>query len=353
MADQYVSKLDSRPARPLDPDTIREPLSVLCKVGILHRVSPAVYSHIQTSAKYKFSDKYPELKNGVPVNLSPTLASKLDNAEERKEKRLNKKRPYREQLFRDLNKLTGPTDPKAKTVIEHVGREKSDTTKAALFAIHAGSHRVSINERGQITTTLGNCPKELRKVLILDGSATSECDISFCHSCFLPRLIADRMKHAGHTRDLEDERQRLIEFLSDGDFYSKLCEGDPTKRDQVKGAWNTLLNETNEKCLKRGLYLGMKRKFPLTFGILEDIKRDDHRTFSKMTQRWTSDVINAALMEVQRQGIPAIPLVDSIIVPEQHREQVCELIGREMYRVSGGVCCKVDGIRYTNIDVPF
>ena len=53
-----------------------------------------------------------------------------------------------------------------------------------------------------------------------------------------------------------------------------------------------------------------------------------------------------ALLEVQREGIAAIPQVDALICQEKDRERVCEVIGRKIFEATG-VYCTVGGIRYS------
>jgi hypothetical protein len=50
------------------------------------------------------------------------------------------------------------------------------------------------------------------------------------------------------------------------------------------------------------------------------------------------------LLEVQGKGIAAIPHVDALICQEKAREQVCEVIGRQIFQATG-VCCTVGGTR--------
>jgi hypothetical protein len=68
-------------------------------------------------------------------------------------------------------------------------------------------------------------------------------------------------------------------------------------------------------------------------------------SYFKSVQRFTADAIAAALLEVQREGIAAIPHVDALICQEKYRERVCEIIGRQIFEPTG-VCCVVGRIRY-------
>ena len=49
-------------------------------------------------------------------------------------------------------------------------------------------------------------------------------------------------------------------------------------------------------------------------------------------------------------GIAAFPDTDALHVPELHRETACEIIGEEMFKSTGGVCCKVGGLRFVPPD---
>ena len=89
-----------------------------------------------------------------------------------------------------------------------------------------------------------------------------------------------------------------------------------------------------------------ERRFLSRSRIVEDIKRNDHRNLSKQLHRFTADAIAAALLEVQREGIAAIPHVDALICQQKDRERVCEVIGRQIFEATG-VCCTVGGIRYS------
>jgi hypothetical protein len=141
--------------------------------------------------------------------------------------------------------------------------------------------------------------------------------------------------------------KRLQEFLSDGDYYRKWCidELDDDERDEKKLLLTMILNWPNSKAEKNGLYRRMKYKFPLTFGNVEDLKRNDHRVLGIQLRHYMAEVINPALLELQAKGIKSIPDCDAIIVPEAHHTAACEAIGRHMYKLTG-VRCKVGKIRF-------
>jgi hypothetical protein len=233
-----------------------------------------------------------------------------------------------------------------------------ENLKRLVNAIDAQAHFVKVSERGQITTSIGSCPRELQPHLLLLGEPVVSCDIPNAHWNFLPLILANRLAHVSGERgcgkyvnDGWHEHSRLTAFLSQGDFYCAWCF-DPkndTERKEKKDVLTILLNKKNEDCQQNRLYRRIAREFPITFSIIEDIKRDDHRNLSKQLHRFTADIIAAALLEVQRKRIAAIPHVDALICQEKYREQVCESIGRKIFEATG-VCCTVCGIRYSPLN---
>jgi hypothetical protein len=189
----------------------------------------------------------------------------------------------------------------------------------------------------------------------LHGEPIAICDISNAHWNFLSRILANRLHYvssqAGREKYIDDgwhEFDCLTTLLSKGDFYRIWCV-DPhgeDERKEKKDILNILLNRKNEDCERNVLYRRIRAALPITFGIIEDIKRNDHRNLSKQLHRFTADAIEAALLEVQRKGIAGIPHVDALICQQKDQDRVCDIIGRKIFEATG-VCCVVGNIRYS------
>jgi hypothetical protein len=346
----YISKL----RKGSHPDIVKEPLPLLCKIGILEVERPAVFAHIKTSAVYRLGEKYRGKQRQIKVSLTSKLAAKRANAEKRYQQRLNRKYPYRQQLLKDLTAVSFA--PAARTMIAMgINGKGADNLKILLGAIDGHNHSVRHNERGQITTTIGSCPRELQRHLLLHGERIVSCDISQAHWNFLPLILTNRLRHisqeTGREKYILDgwrEHDRLTLLLSDSDFYRAWCVDakDETERDGKKKVLNILLNRSNEECQRNRLYRRIADEFPITFRIIEDIKGKDHRNLAKQLQRFTADAIAAALFEVQRQGICAIPHVDALICQEKYSGKVRDVLGKQVF-LRTGVCAKIGGARYS------
>ena len=212
-----------------------------------------------------------------------------------------------------------------------------------------------MSERGQITTSIGSCLRELQPHLLLYGEPTVSCDISNAHWNFLSLILAHRLDFVSslpgrkdYTNDGWCVHNRLVALLSDGDFYRIWCV-DPQSDDEragKKNILNILLNSKNEICEGNVLYCKLRAEFPITFRIIKDIKRKDHRNLAKQLHRFTADTVAAALLEVQREGIAAIPHVDALICQKKNRARVCEALGKKSFEATG-VCSTVGGVRYS------
>lgn len=350
LAHQYVSKLRKRSSTAIPT----EPLAVLCQIGILSLWRKALFLHIQTSAKYRLGNSYRKKPFTIEVTLTPKLRAKREHAPERRERRLNRKFSFREQLLVDLKGISFAPQGR-KLIGQRINAENSGNLIALIRAIDQPKHFVKVSVRGQITTSIGSCPRELQPHLLLYNEPTVSCDISNAHWNFLPLILAQRLgfvtdspNRRDYINDGRREHNRLVAFLSSGDFYGKWC-ADPQNKHERSGKktiLNILLNNNNEDCERNRLYRKIRAVFPITFRIIEDIKRKDHRKLSIPLHRFTADAIERALLEVQRKGVAAIPHVDALICQQKHRAFVCEAVGRQVFEATG-VCCTVGGIRYS------
>jgi hypothetical protein len=345
LARAFVSKLKKGP--------IREPLPLLCSLGILKLIRHGIWAHIRASAVYRLGDDFQKVFE-LRVPLTRKLASKRENAEQRCQKGLNRKYRYREQLQKDLNSISFALEARV-VIAKMLAISASDNVRRLVSAVDGRKHNVWTSERGQITTTISSCPKELQSHLLLNGEPTVFCDVSHAVWNFLPLILADHLRHVSANADREKyiadgwrEHDRLTLLLSDGDFYRAWCRNplDDEERKEKKDVLNILLNRNTADAHANRLYRRVASEFPITFATIENIKGKDHRNLGKQLHRFMSNSIEAGLLELQKKRIAAIPLVDALICQKQYHVAVCETLGRQILHAAG-VCAKVGGIRYS------
>ncbi len=244
--------------------TIKEPLALLCDVGILQCVQAAVNGqHVKMSAVYALHGAYAKRSLPLKVDLPLYLAKKRESAPERNEKRRNRRYPFRSQLETDLKKLSFGPESRRRIAELLSNQDFAPSAKRAVEAVDGVKHKLRISPRGQVTTSVTGCPREMKAFLLLDGEPVVFCDIAHAHHCFLPAILGARIEYLrekygpeANTGHYEAELKRLIEFLGDGDYYSKWCRNteDPVEREEKKLLLTMILNWQNAKCEGNALY---------------------------------------------------------------------------------------------------
>ncbi len=192
LARSYISKLRN----PQPAGTVREALPLLCHIGLLVPVSAAVNGwHVKASATYRLASPYRERVRRENTDLLPAIARKLQTADQRLERGLNARFSVRTGVLRDLARLS--FRQAAREDIEKL-RAKTDfrsSVERTVRAVDTHEHTARISTRGQITTSISVCPRELKPLLQIDGESVALCDISHAHHCFLPRILGERIDY--------------------------------------------------------------------------------------------------------------------------------------------------------------
>jgi hypothetical protein len=370
----FVSKIK----RPLD-GTVREPLDLLCRAGILRIVRGAERKWCcRRPAVYALSPEYAGGVKDLVVEMPSCYMKKRSLAPERRAEKRRRLYPFLEKLETDMRGFCVVADDDGRAAwAEMVKSERYKHAIGGMVDLLGGfDHEITIDGVGQVTTVLSPCPNLAKPCLRFHGEGIVACDVGYAHHCFFPELVRRRIdivcqRNGDATVEhYKGELARWFEYLEgDEDYYARWCRnpGDAKERQAIKKLINAALNsprppgkgvaaQGEEKGRKKkrkarnlaaeALYWRIQEAFPYTVKMLEDIKRDHHCALSAPLRRLTAQAINGALLAAQKLGIPAVPLVDAIDCRESDRAVVCELIGRKMYEVSGGVCCLVNGVRY-------
>jgi hypothetical protein len=331
---QYVSNHK----RAKNSSTIRQPLTLLVEIGILEVAQKAVVApHRQASARYRLHPKHPRPKK-IEVMLSAQQREKLHSATGRNEIRLNRKHPFRRQLLIDLAAVGLPADGKVLALSMMTKGERESSIKGLMSIIDGKKSRgISIDPCGTIHCFPMLAPKELKPHLTIHGQSVAICDLKSAHICVLSCVIQERIdwmaKRGIKAESLEQERRRLIEVLESADIYEFLAEGGD--RSIFKKSLLSSINTPTSKAVHIEAYQRFRAVFPLTIGIIEDIKEKGHNGISRPLQHHTAKIVSQVLVEAQKCGIPCIPDTDAVIVPATHQATVMDLMNRVLFQVTG------------------
>lgn len=329
LSHQYVRRLKGHRG------TIEQPLALLVHIGILEKVREAkVGPHLKVSAEYRFHTNYSK-RFEVAISISPQQLAKRNNAGNRNEERLNRKHPFRARLIDDMNRLSLSPEGKSKSLDLMVENQKEGCTRRLIESLNGMRDKaVKVDHGRTIHTFINSTPKELKPHLEIDGKPVAKCDIEGAHFCILQRIIRDRIAYlqkqgrAGlKIETLEKELEKLSAMIDAGDIYSQ-GKPDATKdeRKEKKLAMLSALNTKTAVAVHLPEYVWLRDTFPMTFRIVEDIKKKDHRTLSIQLRNYTARIINGALLRLQERDIPALPDTDALIVPKEHSQLAREII---------------------------
>lgn len=324
--------------------TIQQPLALLVHIGILEKVRKAkVGPHLKVSAEYRFHYNYSR-RSEMEIFISPQQLAKRENAGSRKEGRLNRKHPFRARLIVDMERLSLSAEGESQSLNLIVANQKEDCTRRLIESLNGTREKaVKVDSSGTISTFINGTPKELKPHLEIDGKPVAKCDIEGAHFCILQRIVRDRItyyqkqKQSGFKIEmLEKEAKRFSGMIEAGDIYSQgRPEVTKDERKEKKLAMLSALNMKTSVAIHIPEYRWLRETFPLTFRIVEDIKKNDHRALSIQLRNYTARIINGALRRLQEMDIPAFPDTDALIVTKENGQLARETIEGFLREVAG------------------
>jgi len=321
-----------------------QPLALLVILRILEIVRPAKAGpHFKVSTEYRILQN-PSKTFKTEILISPHQKSKMDNAENRNEKRKDRKHPFYARLRADMERLGISVSGKAKALDMMITHDKRPSVIRSIdFLNQARDCAVRVDGSGTVNTFLNSIPKELKPLLEIDGKPVAKCDIEGAHFCILQRVVRDRINYL-RKHDMRIDRQELLDSEI-GNFAQLIESGDIYKRglhsitdDERKATKLRMLSALNMKtslAIHVIEYKWLRTTFPMTFGVVEDIKKRDHRTLSLLLRNYTARIINQAMLQLQAMQIPAYPDTDALIVMRQHGPVARKIIERFLHEIAG------------------
>lgn len=332
---QYVSTFKSKRAK--DPRTIKQPLALLVHLGILEIVQKAVATpHRKASAKYRLSPAHGKPRP-IEAAISRQQVEKMATATERQQRLLNSKHRTRAKILADLRTLALSPDGNRLAAQMLVAGEKSQGIGRFLKPLNNPElHKVSFDPSGTAHHFAMYCPRELKPNLTLGGKPVDLVDVKAAHLVALLCVGRGRVswmaEKGSDTADLEAELARYKQTLEASDIYEAL--GGTADRKKFKLNLLASLNMATSKARHLPPYQSLKSAFPRLVGIIEDLKKNDHRSLSKQLQFFTAQIIEAATHEAQALDIACLPDTDALIVPRSFKNLARTLLNNAIKQVT-------------------
>ena len=330
---QYVSNFK----RAKNPGTIKQPLALLVHLGILELAQKAVIApHRKASAKYRLSSAL-----GKPRPIQSTISrqqvEKQAMATERQQRYLNRKHRTRAKILADLRTLAISPDGNRLAIQMILAGEKSRGIGRFWKPLNDPSlHKLSFDPSGTAHHFAMYCPRELKPHLTLGGKPVAIVDMKAAHLVALLCVGRGRVSwlaREGHdTQDLEVELARYKATLETTDIYKAL--GGTADRKNFKHTLLASLNMATSKAIHLPPYQRLKSAFPRLVAIVEDLKKNDHRSLSKQLQFFTAQIIEGATHKAQSMDIACLPDTDALIVPYSFKNLTRTLLNDSIHEVT-------------------
>jgi hypothetical protein len=351
------SPLDAKVAA-ANKDVSREGLAVLTGLGVFHRDFVGVSYPQAVASEFRFGERYASRKRfRLKMELTPKLADKWARKNERVRELFERRTPVVGAVRRSARRL-GLSDEGVREMMRlHRTKPDSFASAANCFRLVDGQlDELNPDKMKTIHSDISRCPKEIRPHLLLDGEPVVEMDISGAHLIVVTKIYEPaflvRFGVPHEPADAERERRSLVEMIETGDAYAGETEEEKQKRDKSKKAQLTSLNiEVKvQMAMKAAQRLSADR--PIFRAVMWAVKRKNHRSLSQWLQRWLSDIVNAAVVSLDADGIPSIPIVDCLMVRQRDEARARDELASRIYAATG-VCAKVGGIRYVSAEGDF
>lgn len=333
---QYVSTFK----RAKNPGTIKQPLALLVHLGILELVQKATIApHRKASAKYRLSSAHGKPRP-IQTAISRQQVEKQATATERRETRLNRRHRTRARILADLRTLALSPEGNRLAAQMILGGEKSQGIGRFLKPLNDLTlHKVSFDPSGTAHHFAMFCPRELKPHLTLGNKPVALVDMKAAHLVALLCVGCGRVswlaKEGRDDQDLEAELARYKATLETSDIYEVLGgSADRVKRKKFKLTLLTSLNMATSKARHLPPYQSLKSAFPRLVGIIEDLKKNDHRSLSKQLQHFTAKIIEGATHEAQSMDIACLPDTDALIVPSSFENLARTLLNNSIREVT-------------------
>jgi hypothetical protein len=327
----------------------REGLAILTGLGIFAPVSAATSYPRACPAVFCLGKLYASRSRfQVVLPLTPARADKWHRRDERVREAYERGRPVIGAVRRAASRAT-LSDEGVREILRlrTTAPDSFDAAYRCSKWMDEHTHRMAVDAMGTVHTPVSGCPKVIRRHVLIDGEAVAEADISGAHLVVLTKVYEPaflKSYRVPHTAtDAEEEKKSLVAMIESGDVYGG---GADDERKKWKKELLTSLNMNVTVQMAMEITQRLTAGRPILTATLGAVKAGDHRALSWWMQRWTSDIVNGAVVALDAEGIPSIPIVDCLMVRRQDEERARQELSSRIFEATG-VRATVGGIRHT------
>jgi len=328
----------------LHPDTAAahrapgEALGVLEALGVFELVKPGQRYPVRRAAEYCFAERF--AKRGafnIELKVTGKQLAKWHGRHDRIGKVFERKNPIIG-IVRD-NAAHVEFSAQAMELLLQlplISPKRAASAQRCYDWLEAPVGRVTLDSSGTVNSPISGCPRLIRPHLLLDNEDVVEMDVSGAHFVLLLRIYEeDVLNRYGieHTEEAAAaERQSLIAQIESGDVFGGST---PEERKKNKRTLHTSLNMALKAQMAMPITQGLIAGRPILANTMKAMKKTDHRGLGEWLRRWTSEIVNPALMSLHERGIRSIPIVDGLMVRKRDAEAAGEELTSRLLAATG------------------
>jgi hypothetical protein len=320
-----------------------EGLAALVALGVFNPPKPGRRYPFARAAEYSFGDRYAKRRTfDVSLNATAKQANKWHERHDRICDSFERKNP----IIPIVREAAARVEFSAQAMeilvrLPTIAPKKTASAQRCYRWLQAPAGKMTLDASGTLSTPISGCPQIIRPYLLLDRQDVVEMDISCAHIALLTRIYEPEflaIYRIPHTpEEAQKERRSLTAQIEAGDIY-----GGDTKAERNEHK-DRMLADLNRSA---GAQMALKATEPLYGGrriftaAMWAVKKNDHRNLSHWLRRWTSDIVNPAVLSLHARNIPSIPIVDGLMIRERDAETACTELSSRLFD-STGVRAKV------------
>ena len=315
-----------------------EGLAALVALGVFNPPKPGRRYPFARAAEYRFGERYAKRRSfDVRLNVTPKQAARWHGRRERIRESFEQKNP----IIPIVRNAAARVEFSAQAMeilvrLPTIAPKKTASAQRCYRWLQAPAGEMKLDASGTLSTPISGCPKIIRPYLLLDRQDVVEMDISCAHIALLTRIYEPEflaIYRIPHTpEEAQEERRSLMAMVEAGNVYGdEAAEDYDHRKEQAHMGLNMVTPAQMALTATEPLFAGRR----ILNEAMWKVKKNDHRNLGHWLRRWTSDIVNPAVLSLHARNIPSIPIVDGLMIRKQDAEAARNELASRLFASTG------------------
>ena len=290
------------------------------------------------AAEYSFGERYAKRRTfDVSLNVTAKQANKWHERHDRIRDSFERKNP----IIPIVREAAARVEFSAQAMeilvrLPTIAPKKTASAQRCYLWLQAPAGEMKLDSSGTLSSPISGCPKIIRPYLLLDRQDVVEMDISCAHIALLTRIYEPEflaIYRIPHTpEEAQEERRSLMAMVEAGNVYGdEAAEDYDHRKEQAHMGLNMVTPAQMALTATEPLLAGRR----ILNEAMWKVKKNDHRNLGHWLRRWTSDIVNPAVLSLHARNIPSIPIVDGLMIRKQDAEAARNELASRLFASTG------------------